>query len=67
MAELNARQIAHRRAMLEHLAQSASDRARITSSFNDTPKPGRSGISIVPSTNRSTGDTTSERQPTSPY
>jgi hypothetical protein len=66
MAELNERQVAHRRAMLEHLAQSASDRERRTSS-SDTPKPGRSGISIVPSMKRSTGATTSERQPTSSY
>jgi hypothetical protein len=91
MAELNERQIAHRRAMLAHMTQMArraesrfsliqggrgrADRfdyngnawARITSSLRATPKPGRSGISIVPPVNRSDGVSTPDRQSTSPY
>jgi len=90
MAELNERQIAHRRAMLAHMTQLArrgesrffliqgggrearvnyngNSWARMTSSFNATPNPGRSGISIVPRTNRSGGITTSDRHSTSPY
>jgi hypothetical protein len=70
MAELNERQIAHRRAMLAHLTQLArrgesrfyliqgggraarvnyngNSSARMTSSFNAIPNPGRSGISIA--------------------
>jgi hypothetical protein len=46
---------------------SDSARERMTSSLSLLPKPGRSGIAIVPATNRSEGISTSDRQSTSPY
>jgi hypothetical protein len=53
MAELNDRQIAHRRAMLQHLTQVARDRESTVASFRTAQRPERSGISVVPTANSS--------------
>jgi hypothetical protein len=80
MAELNQRQIAHRRAMLAHMAQTARRQesrftggyrgnawARVTPSITVTRGQEASGSTIVPFAKYAHGTTAPERQPALPY